>query len=88
MSLILYLGTPLKVLSLWDDFGLNFNIVLWYCKVGDVRVSFSYAGLSGEGSSPGPAETVSWSKFPMSLLLSESIYRSLTSHFQCVLSQL
>ncbi|CAL8338537.1 unnamed protein product [Merluccius merluccius] len=28
-------------------------------EVGDVRVSFSYAGLSGEGSYPGPAETVS-----------------------------
>ncbi|KAJ3602250.1 hypothetical protein NHX12_030009 [Muraenolepis orangiensis] len=28
-------------------------------EVGDVRVSFSYAGLSGEGSFPGPAETVS-----------------------------
>lgn len=27
-------------------------------EVGDVRVSFSYAGLSGEGSFPGPAETV------------------------------
>jgi len=27
-------------------------------------VSFSYAGLSGEGSYPGPAETVSWSKLP------------------------
>ncbi|KAK6319536.1 hypothetical protein J4Q44_G00107470 [Coregonus suidteri] len=28
-------------------------------EVGDVRVSFSYAGLSGEGSYPGPAQTVS-----------------------------
>ncbi|XP_066527839.1 transmembrane protein 43 [Hoplias malabaricus] len=28
-------------------------------EVGDVRVSFSYAGLSGEGSFPGPAQTVS-----------------------------
>lgn len=28
-------------------------------EVGDVRVSFSYAGLSGEGSYPGPAHTVS-----------------------------
>uniref|UniRef100_A0AAR2KL39 Transmembrane protein 43 n=1 Tax=Pygocentrus nattereri TaxID=42514 RepID=A0AAR2KL39_PYGNA len=27
--------------------------------VGDVRVSFSYAGLSGEGSFPGPPQTVS-----------------------------
>uniref|UniRef100_A0A8C5A7G5 Transmembrane protein 43 n=1 Tax=Gadus morhua TaxID=8049 RepID=A0A8C5A7G5_GADMO len=30
-------------------------------EVGDVRVSFSYAGLSGEGFYPAPAETVSWS---------------------------
>ncbi|XP_047664439.1 transmembrane protein 43 isoform X2 [Tachysurus fulvidraco] len=28
-------------------------------EVGDVRVSFSYAGLSGEGSFPGPAQKVS-----------------------------
>ncbi|KAL7837027.1 hypothetical protein SRHO_G00267380 [Serrasalmus rhombeus] len=28
-------------------------------EVGDVRVSFSYAGLSGEGSFPGPPQTVS-----------------------------
>uniref|UniRef100_A0AAY5F018 Transmembrane protein 43 n=1 Tax=Electrophorus electricus TaxID=8005 RepID=A0AAY5F018_ELEEL len=28
-------------------------------EVGDVRVRFSYAGLSGEGYSPGPAQTVS-----------------------------
>ncbi|KAJ8404062.1 hypothetical protein AAFF_G00344120 [Aldrovandia affinis] len=28
-------------------------------EVGDVRVSFSYAGLSGEGSYPGPAQVVS-----------------------------
>uniref|UniRef100_A0A8C8HJM5 Transmembrane protein 43 n=1 Tax=Oncorhynchus tshawytscha TaxID=74940 RepID=A0A8C8HJM5_ONCTS len=28
-------------------------------EVGDVRVSFSYAGLSGEGTYPGPAQTVS-----------------------------
>ncbi|CAB1354099.1 unnamed protein product [Coregonus sp. 'balchen'] len=30
-----------------------------FLTVGDVRVSFSYAGLSGEGSYPGPAQTVS-----------------------------
>lgn len=28
-------------------------------EVGDIRVSFSYAGLSGEGNWPGPADTVS-----------------------------
>ncbi|XP_018606715.2 transmembrane protein 43 isoform X1 [Scleropages formosus] len=31
---------------------------LFHGQVGDVRVSFSYAGLSGEGSYPGPAQVV------------------------------
>ncbi|MBN3302067.1 TMM43 protein, partial [Amia calva] len=35
------------------------NVLLSAWQVGDVRVSFSYAGLSGEGNYPGPAEVVS-----------------------------
>ncbi|XP_048879152.1 transmembrane protein 43 isoform X1 [Brienomyrus brachyistius] len=38
---------------------LTDTIVLHFLKVGDVRVSFSYAGLSGEGTYPGPAQMVS-----------------------------
>ena len=47
---------------MYSLFVLSLSCYYLFCfirKVGDVRVRFSYAGLSGETSQLGPAQTVS-----------------------------